>query len=170
MGLQYITHIYYQGSHSEVESSRAELSWGTTGPNCFLLSTHLPASLASPSLFPTLLASTHTMPPAARSLDRMCPGGRPFLCHREQLAVSGLTVWDTPTHRASPSMAGKGMRGDRFCVPLRHRGLQVPWEVRHPCLEPKGPFLAPESNGKRVTFLGMGLPRWAHSSSVCRPR
>lgn len=41
-----------------------------------------------PSLLlpPAPLDPTHTMPVAARSFDRMCPGGRPFLCHKEQLS------------------------------------------------------------------------------------
>lgn len=45
-----------------------------------------------PSALTALVAPTHTMPAAARSFDRTCPGGRPFLCTKKSCQNPDLWV------------------------------------------------------------------------------
>lgn len=128
-----------------------------------LMATHLTPQF--PLALTALVTPTHTMPAAARSFDRTCPGGRPFLCTEKSCQSPGLGghPWS--------SLLGPGQSPGQMIVQRKQMTLEVPWRatvslLATPCLEkpkgnespglllePKGPFPAGSSNKDLLAYL-----------------
>lgn len=133
-----------------------------------------PASL--PALPPELGARTHAaMPETPRSFDRLCPGGRPFLCREESLSsargertlLSICPLFGKPLFLPRAQMLA-GTRASSSEPPQKPLACirTVGTARREAQALPNIKSLGENS----PTFLGTGLPRRFSSSSNCRAR